>query len=201
MPHRYRSRFGRALAVVIWVLAGLAVVAMVTQGGVDGLLRGAPWAWLPALLVWAMFWRPCVVIDDGGVELVNVFRTIRLPWPSITDVDTRWALTLHTAYGRFAAWAAPASGWQLGRRLTEQDSREVPLEVSSTGKSMRASDSPSSPAGEAAIEVRRRWQELGDAGYLDDPRLEFDRAPVQWHFGLLAALPTLVVWAIASLLV
>lgn len=201
MPHRYRSRFGRALAVFIWVLAGLALVAMGSQEGVEGLARGAAWALLPALLVWAMFWHPCVVVDDGGVELINVFRTIRLPWPSITAVDTRWALTLHTAYGRFAAWAAPASGWQPGRRLTDHDAREVPLDVSSTGKSMRPSDSPYSPSGEAAIEVRRRWQELEDAGHLDNPRLEFERAPVQWHVTLLAALLVLAAWAVVGLTV
>ncbi len=200
MPHRYRSRFGRGLAVVIWMLSGLALVAMLTQSGIDGLLRGAAWALLPALLVWAMFWRPCVIVDDGGVELVNVFRTIRLPWPSINEVDTRWALTLHTAYGRYAAWAAPASGWQPGRRMTEQDARAVPTEQSESGKSLRASDSPYSPSGEAAIEVRRRWRRLSDAGYLDRPRLEFDRAPVRWDVPLLAAVAALGVWAVAGLL-
>lgn len=199
MAHRYRSRFGRGLAVFIWVLAGLALVALVNQGGVDGLIRGGAWPLLAALLVWAMFWRPCVVVDDGGVELINVFRTIRLPWPSITEVDTRWALTLHTAYGRFAAWAAPASGWQPGRRLTEQDARAVPAETTARGTSIRASDSPHSPSGEAAMQVRRRWQELKDAGHLDDPRLEFDRPPVQWNLPLLIALPVLVGWAVVGL--
>lgn len=200
MTHRYRSRFGRALAVFIWVLAGLAMVAMLTQGGVSGLARGAPWALLPALLMWAMFWRPCVVVDDGGVELVNVFRTIRLPWPSITEVDTRWALTLHTAYGRFAAWAAPASGRQRGRRATELDARAVPVEESDTGRLIRASDAPWSPSGEAAIQVRRHWQALRDAGHLDDPRLEFDRAPVRWHLELIVALAGLIIWTAAGLL-
>ena len=199
MPHRYRSRFGRALAIFIWALAGLALVAMLTQGGVEGLARGAAWALLPAVLVWAMFWRPCVVVDDGGVELVNVFRTIRLPWPSITEVDTRWALTLHTAYGRYAAWAAPAAGWQPGRRMTEQDARAVPVEESESGKRVRASDSPYSPSGEPAMAVRRRWQALRDAGHLDDPRLEFERAPVRWHIELIAALALLITWAAAGL--
>jgi hypothetical protein len=201
MSHRYRSRFARALAFFIWVLAGLALVAMVTQGGVGGLARGAAWALLPALLVWAMFWRPCVIVDDGGVELVNVFRTIRLPWPSITGVDTRWALTLHTAYGRYAAWAAPASGWQRGRRLTAQDARAVPAETTIGGASIRAGDSPYSPSGEAAMQVRRHWQTLRDAGHLDDPRLEFERAPVRWHVELIAALAIVMVWAMAGLLV
>ncbi len=200
MPHRYRSRFGRALAVFVWVMSGLALVAMVTQGGAEGLARGAAWALLPALLVWAMFWRPCVVVDDAGVELVNVFRTIRLPWPSIQDVDTRWALTLITAYGRFAAWAAPRSGWQPGRSLSEQDVHAVPVETSETGRRVRAGDSPYSPSGEAAIAVRRRWQELQDAGHLDDPRLEFDRPPVRWHVDVIAAAAVLLTWAIVGLL-
>lgn len=200
MAHRYRSRFGRALAVFVWVLAGLALVAMLAQGGVAGLVRGAAWALLPSLLVWAMFWQPCVVVDDGGVELVNVFRTIRLPWPAITEVDTRWALTLHTAYGRYAAWAAPASGWQRSRRVTELDAHAVPIEESETGRLMRASDAPWSPSGEAAIQVRQRWQALRDAGHLDDPRLEFDRAPVRWHVEFLAALAVLIAWAVLGLL-
>ena len=199
MPHRYRSRFGRGLAIAIWVLAGLALVAMLTQGGIEGLIRGATWALLPALLVWALFWRPCVIVDDGGVELINVVRTIRLPWPSITEVDTRWALTLHTAYGRYAAWAAPASGWQPGRRMSEQDARAVPVEDWGSGKQVRASDSPYSPSGEAAMYVRRRWQALQDAGHLADPRLEFDRPPVRWHWGFLAASAVLVAWAVLGL--
>lgn len=200
MIHRYRSRSGRALAVFVWLLAGLALVALLTQGGIVGLLRGAAWAVLPAVLVWAMFWRPCVIVDDGGVELVNVFRTIRLPWPSITAVDTRWALTLHTAYGRFAAWAAPASGWQRGRRVTEQDSHAVPVEESGGDRLVRASDAPWSPSGEAAMQVRRHWQALRDAGHLDDPRLEFDRPPVRWHLELMAALIGLACWAAAGVL-
>ncbi|HET9647045.1 MAG TPA: PH domain-containing protein [Microlunatus sp.] len=198
MSRRYRSRFGRALAVFIWALTGLALVAMLTQGGVEGLVRDAAWALLPALLVWAMFWRPCVIVDDGGVELVNVFRTIRLPWPSIIEVDTRWALTLHTAYGRYAAWAAPASGWQRGRRLTEQDARAVPAETTVGGSSIRASDSPYSPSGEAAMHVRRHWQALQDAGHLDEPRLEFERPPIRWHVVSIAASAVLIAWAAAG---
>lgn len=201
MVHRYRSRFGRALAAFIWVLAGLALVAMLTQGGVQGLVRGAAWALLPALLVWAMFWKPCVIVDDGGVELVNVFRTIRLPWPSITTVDTRWALTLVTAYGKYAAWAAPAAGPHRGRTLTELDAHAVPVEESETGRQVRASDAPWSPSGEAAIAVRRHWQALRDAGHLDDPRLEFDRAPIRWHVGIIVALAGLATWAAVSVLV
>ena len=103
----YRPAFGRVLAVVVAVL-GLG-------GLVTGLVAdaGATWPYVaPVLLVvlwvWAAYWRPAVLVSPAGVELRNVTRTIELPWPTIQRVDTRYALTLHTAYGDYAAWAAPA---------------------------------------------------------------------------------------------
>ena len=80
------------------------------RDGPSALWRAGPWLALVAGSCWALFWRPEVVVDDGGVRLVNVFRTIDVPWPSIQAVDTKWALTLITAYGRFTGWAAPAPG-------------------------------------------------------------------------------------------
>ncbi|WP_217617392.1 PH domain-containing protein, partial [Cellulomonas sp. GbtcB1] len=66
----------------------------------------------PVVLVvhwgWAAYWRPAVLVSPAGDELRNVTRTIELPWPTIQRVDTRYAHTLHTAYGDYAAWAAPA---------------------------------------------------------------------------------------------
>jgi hypothetical protein len=50
------------------------------------------------------------------------------------------------------------------------------------------------------MHVRRRWQELKDAGHLDRPRLEFERPPGHWHFGFIAASAGLIVWAAAGLL-
>ena len=86
------------------------MVALSSSDGPSALWRAGPWLALVAGACWALFWRPEVVVDDGGVRLVNVSRTIDVPWPSIQAVDTKWALTLITAYGRFTGWAAPAPG-------------------------------------------------------------------------------------------
>ena len=105
----FRPWFGRALSVGIGaVVRDRAGGAAVRRSG-DGAARRA-WLALLAGSCWAVFWRPQVVVDEGGVRLVNVLRTIDLPWPSIQAVDTKWALTLITAYGRFSGWAAPAPG-------------------------------------------------------------------------------------------
>ena len=42
-------------------------------------------------------------------------------------------------------------------------------------------------SGDAALTVRRRWEELRNAGFLDDPRLEFARPPVRWHWSVIVA--------------
>ena len=80
---------------------GIGIICVVAAVGLlvrDGL--GAPaGAAVPGArrgTCWAVFWRPVVAVDDGGVRLVNVLRTIDLPWPSILAIDTKWALTLIT---------------------------------------------------------------------------------------------------------
>jgi hypothetical protein len=197
--HVFRPTFGRVLTIAIAVIgAGAFVVLLVTQPG--GALRAAPWLALVTGACWALFWRPAVIVDDAGVHLVNPLRTIDVPWPAIQAVDTKWALVLITAYGRFTAWAAPAPGAREVARASGVETRHLPRSTISGG-TIRPGDLPSSASGGAALLVRRHWEALRDAGYLDDPRLEHDRAPVTWHLGLVAAAGGLAVVAVAALVV
>lgn len=193
-----RPRFGR------W-LAGAAMGAS-ALGAVTGLVddAAATWRFLPllgavALFAWAAYWRPAVVVDPAGVELVNVSRTVRVPWPAVQTVETQWALTLRTAYGSYAAWAAPAPSSLRARQAGPQDYRHLPESTYGAGGGVRPGDLAHTDSGQAAAVVRRRWEELRDAGALDDPRLERDRPEVRWHTGTLAALVALVVTSVVTL--
>ena len=64
---------------------------------------------------------------------------------------------------------------------------------------MRPGDLPGTPSGEAASVVRRRWEELRDAGHLDDPRLERERPRVRWDTRTLAAAAVLGVLSALAL--
>ena len=194
----FRPAFGRALFVVVAVICAVVVVALLIDEPA-GALRAAPWLALVTGTCWALFWRPEVAVDDGGVQLVNPLRTVDLPWPAIHAVDTKWALTLDTAYGRFTGWAAPAPGIKEAVRATKQDASQLPDGAASQA-GIRPGDLPSSQSGSAAINIRERWEQLRDAGHLDDPRLERDRAPIRWHVGTIAAGVVLVVLALAGLL-
>lgn len=196
-PVEFRARFGLGLTVAVAVLCGAAMVATLLEDPAAALRYAAPLA-LPAVVVWALFGRPAVVVSDAGVELRNVLRTIELPWPSIERVDTKYALTLHTAYGTYAAWAAPAPSRIQTVNATPSDLAHLP-ESSYIGGGVRPGDLLTSASGQAAAYIRLRWEELRDEGYLDAPRLERDRPVVRWHVVPALAVAALAAVAVASL--
>jgi hypothetical protein len=179
-----RPWWGRLLVVGIAVICASMVVFAGLQGGADDALLVLPWTALVAGACWATFWRPRVEVSDAGVRIVNVTRTIHIPWPALHAIETKWALTLVTAYGRYTAWSAPAPGAR-GALRSLADRRDDPSVVDPAG-TVRPGDLSDSPSGSAAAVVRDRWTQLRAAGHLDDPRLEHDRAQVTWHLGTLA---------------
>lgn len=190
MHEEFRPAFGRGLTIVITAAAAFVVVFVTANGGVRQALLTLPWLGLFIACCWAIFWRPSVIVSDAGVRLVNITRTIDVPWPALLEVETRYALTLTTTYGRFAAWAAPAPGAgsalrnsMRSRSASSRIGADEELSSSSMG------DISGTASGDAAMIVRRRWERLREAGHLDDPRLEFDAAPIRWHWrtGVLVA--------------
>lgn len=199
MVESVRPWWGRALTIAIAAIS-LAVTLWTGIGysWTDAALA-APWMALLTLTCWATFWRPCVAVSDAGVELVNVSRTVFIPWPALHDIDTKWSLTLITAYGRFRAWSAPAPGTRgalmsLGGSGKEHRQRgPQPEEV------VRPGDLVDTPSGSAAALIHRRWDQVRAAGHLEDPRLERDRAPVTWHVTTALATAALLTVGILTL--
>ncbi len=178
----FRPTFGRVLTAAFGLLGIVALVVVLINDGLRAGLLFLPWDALVVGLVWATYYRPEVAVDDGGVHVVNVLRTIDLPWPSIQRIDTKWALTLYTAYGKVTAWAAPAPGGFASRMAGRHDFKGLPESTYGGGGSIRPGDLPGTPSGSAALVVRRHWEMLRDAGHLDDPQLEFALPPTRWHF-------------------
>jgi len=200
VPYTYRPAFGRVLAVAIGLLCAATLIGMIVSEGSSALWRYGPWLALIAGTCWALFWRPELIVDDGLITLVNPFRTVELPWPSIQRVDTKWALTLYTAYGTYAAWANPAPNRYQASRVTRNQVGELPESTYADG-SIRPGDDPSTPSGHGALLIRRHWEELRDAGHLDDPKLERARPVVRWHLGTLAVGAVLLVAIVLGLLI
>lgn len=199
---RLKAPFGQVLAAGVGLLALAAGVLVITEEGPSALLSVWPWLALAAGLAWALYWRPEVRVSDAGVRLVNVVRTIDVPWPALRGIETKWALTLDTVWGRYRAWAAPAPGRSTLRRemrAQNQTARQIERRIPGlpANSSARPADLPSTDSGAAAQIVNERWKRLRAAGHLDTAVVEQDRPPVRWHWELLAG--ALVLAALGTL--
>lgn len=166
-PIRFRPLWGRVLAVVVVLVCAAGAVGYVVAGDPAGFWATLPFLALVAVLAWALFWRPELIVEPHRVRIVNVFRTIDLAWPGIQRIDTRFSLTLFTGAGRFAVWAAPAPGLRGATRVERGDVSGLPGSTRGEGGSVRPGDALGTPSGDAGFLVRRRWEELRDAGMLD----------------------------------
>jgi hypothetical protein len=180
------------LAGSVAALCLLAAVAVTAEEGPSTLLTVWPWLAIVVGLAWALYWRPEVRVTDAGVRLVNPLRTIDVPWPALEAVETKWALTLVTAWGSYRAWAAPAPGRSVMRQQlrhhVSQDRRIPGLPAHS---SARPSDLPHTESGAAAMAINEHWRRLRAGGHLDHAVVEHDRPPVRWHWEVVGGIAVL----------
>lgn len=196
MQQIFRPKFGKWLTIIFGTFCLMGLIGLVFSPEPGALLGVGPWLLLAAGICWALYWRPEVRVDDSGVTIFNVLRTVRVPWPAIQGINTRYALTLETAYGDVSAWAAPAPSRHAAMRTSKSELKSLPKSV--PGTSFRPSDVPTTDSGAAATVVRRYWEELREAGHLTNPRLENDRLPVEWHVGTMITGVILLALALVS---
>ncbi len=133
---------------------------------------------------WALFWRPRVEVSDGGVLVVNVTRTIEMPWPVFVAAEAGWSLVVTTTHGRWTAWAAPrASG--TGAALRRGRPRRP------VGRRRdRAPGASGRPPRWWPQAITQRHDALVSAGHLDGARRvaerEGIRPAVTWHVATIA---------------
>lgn len=164
---RFTSRFNRVMAVAAWVIVAAAIVGYVwAHGGMPQPLWLIPAA-LAAFLAWAWLWRPAVEVSDEGVTIVNLVRTVEVPWEALIQVDTQFALTLRTPRGTYTAWAAPAPGRTGTALARRREARAASAGVPGVGASARPGDLVGTESGDAAAIIRTRWDALREAGRIE----------------------------------
>lgn len=196
----FRPRTG-LVACALW--AGLAVVwlAIEWQTGWATAAARVPLIGVISTVVYAVFFRPRVIVSRDDVLIVNVIRDIDIPFGALAAVQTQYALTLTTVDGRrFQAWAAPASGRIGASRVTDEERKT--LSWNGPMDEIPASASLRSDAGAAAVAIRRRWQPpAGDGFSAADAVAANGTAPtrgaggvhIRWASGVLLVLAVFVV--------
>lgn len=111
----YADRAYRSLS---GIAAGVLLLALTGWIGGDALVRGeglTPWIALAGLLVLvplivAFTLRPAVFANDDRLRIRNPFRTIVLPWQTVSDVRAAYSSEVFTEDGaKYQLWAVPVS--------------------------------------------------------------------------------------------
>jgi hypothetical protein len=193
-----RPRFGRILTIVVWASLVAFIAGFVIQLDLVQLVRYVPVILLMGYLVWLLLWSPSVTIAPSGVTIRNLVRSFAISWPAIKRIDTRFALTLFTHTQKITAWSAPAPGRFATYRASRVDLAKLPESTYAVG-AIRPGDIPQSDSGLAALYVRRYWEQLRDAGYLDSGVVEGSGVAVTWLRRETIVLIALLALAIAAL--
>lgn len=175
--------------------------ASAVLSGLDAVMRSTVFLAFIAYAAWVVLWRPNLHIHERGVTVHNVTRSVTLPWTSLIDVDTKYALTLVTPERRVAVWVAPAPGalasQRIGRRLRkEQEERDLFVVEPGT----LPGDLPGTESGDAARIIRTELTRRAEAGELAG-RAGDARTDVSWNVthGVVAVL-LLVLGTVAAVL-
>lgn len=151
----FSTTFSRYFPILCAAGAGVAIILMVIDAGASELVTSAPFLAAAVALVWALFWFPRVEVSDGGITVVNIVRTVHIPWPCFGSADARWTLSIDTAGGTVTSWAVP-TGSGTARRLPKGRSETTQAEKQlGTGT-----------AEAAALVIGERYAQLQRAGHL-----------------------------------
>lgn len=187
-----RPRFGQVLAAAVIAICLVAVIGFALIGDTAALLRGLFPLALGAIGSLALFWRPSVRITPAELVLTNPFRTVRITWPAVQEIETQWSLIVTAGDRRFSAWAAP-------RESAMSSGRRRPSHAHGTGGDPPAHSSSRGVPGNGALAgalAARQWQAYRDRGLLG--AVEGTGVEVHWHGRTIAVLVLLAVGSIAS---
>ncbi len=103
--HQIRQRSPLGLAAACGLTGLVLLVSMAFQWAEHPEPLFAGWVLFILAVVWSLFVRPAVLLDEDGVTLRNVVRDIHIPWGQVTDVEFRWNLKVLVGDRPYTAWA------------------------------------------------------------------------------------------------
>jgi Bacterial PH domain len=176
----------RVLAGVAVAICAVIEASLLVYGHAELTIRATPAVLLAAVLVFVLFWMPRVELDPGELRVINPFRSYRISWPAIREIDSRWSLTLHTVRGRVTAWAAPSPGLlsQAGRMRRGAFSIWLGTQRESRG------------AEQARQLIVRQWEAYRDQGVLG--AVEGEGVTRRWNMPAVVVVVVLTAAAIAG---
>ena len=143
-PQSFRQTQALAIGYVTAVLCVLLVVlGLFSSAGLS--VRDVAWPLSLAVLAWALFIRPRVVVSPDSVVLQNLVRDVEIPWNRIASTQARWNLRIITGSGdAYGSWAISkqrpprtglrsmsgfGGGGEMGLRTAFRNARDTEIDV------------------------------------------------------------------------
>lgn len=104
-PYLIRQRSPLALAAACGFTGLLLLGSVAWQWADNPQPLFVAWLVFGLAVVWSLFVRPAVLLDEDGVTLRNVVRDVHIPWHAVTDVEFRWNLKVVVGDRAYTAWA------------------------------------------------------------------------------------------------
>lgn len=152
-PEIFRPVSNLLLGFFVVLMAILFVLQAGVTGGLAEVVTSVFIAATAIAVSWLLFLRPRIIFNEDTLEIINPLRTIVVGYKQITDLDTKYGLTVKVADRKFSVWVAPAPSRYTSRGVNKQDVRGLGIEVAGT---IRAADSPNSASGVAAYLLRTK---------------------------------------------
>jgi hypothetical protein len=105
MQHVYRQRSSVGLAAGCGVLGVLLLLSLARDWASYPRPLFVAWVVFGLAVAWALFVRPAILIDVGGVTLRNVVRDVHIPWTLLTGATSRWNVKVMVGDQGYTAWA------------------------------------------------------------------------------------------------
>ena len=103
----FKEPSARVVSLVVWAGSAAAVGWLLLAGKTGAAAAAAPWLAVLSLLVYLTQWRPRLLVDADGFEMVNGLRRHRIPFAAVDDIEVRHTVTVTAAGKRYVSWGAP----------------------------------------------------------------------------------------------
>jgi hypothetical protein len=200
--HVFRQRSPLGLAAVYALTAALVLLSVARTWAANPQPLFASWVLFGLAVAWAVFVRPAVLLEPGGVTLRNLVRDVHVPWAVLSDVRVRWNLQVFAGERGYTAWAissqverpAGAPGGMFAIALPARLGRQASEQVV---PSSAASKVTASKVAEAIEAAKQEYDEAVAQGQL--PAVLDGRVRITWVPLVLAVLllPAVVVLALS----
>jgi|SRR6185312_13890602 len=107
----------RVLGVASMALCAFFTLNLLLTGSAAAIWQFLPWLLLAGWAFYVLLWRPRLLVDAGGLRVINILREHTIPFSELTAVRVLQTVSFDTTAGRIPSWGAPGAG-RLGPKMT-----------------------------------------------------------------------------------